>query len=98
MRGVFSLEKKASYISQKENIAHIHDKPQLGNPHKENKPIRSQTSEIRFGNVTYIVNTHYKENGRETAKQKLLRYVTKRISAEIKSGKMPENQGKIHSS
>ena len=97
MRGVFSLKKKASYISQNENIAHIHDNPQLGNPHKETKPIRSQTSEMRFGNVTYIVNTHYKENGRETAEQKLLRYVSKRISAEIKSGEMPENQGKIHS-
>ena len=91
------LDKKSSYTKQKENIVHIEDKPQLGNPHKETKPIRSQTSEMRFGNVTYIVNTHYKENGRETAEQKLLRYVSKRISAEIKNGEMPENQGEIHS-
>lgn len=69
----------------------------IENLHKENKPIRSQTSEIRFGNMTYIVNTHYKENGRETAEQKLLRYVTKRISADLKNGKSPENKGEIHS-
>jgi len=91
------LDKKPSYTKQKENIVHIEDKPQLRNSVKESKPIRSQTSEMRFGNVTYIVNTHYKENGRENGTQKLLRYVSKRISAEIKSGGMPENQGEIHS-
>ena len=63
----------------------------------ENKPVRSQTSEIKFGNITYIVNTHYKENGRETAEQKLLRYVTNRISADSKDSESLENKGKTHS-
>jgi hypothetical protein len=44
----------------------------------------SKTSEMVIGNCTYIVTTHYKENGRETAEDKLLRYVSGRISAELK--------------
>ncbi len=43
------------------------------------QPIRSQTSEMRIGGVTYIVNTIFNENGRETAEQKLVKYVTNSI-------------------
>jgi len=57
----------------------------------------SQTSEMVIGNCTYIVTTHYKENGRETAEQKLLRYVTNRISADSKDSESLENKGKTHS-
>ena len=53
----------------------------------------SQKTKMEIGGITYIVNTHFKENGRETAEQKLLRYVTNRISAEMKSDKNPENKG-----
>ena len=42
----------------------------------------SQDSEIILGKTTYIVTTHYKENARETAEDKLLRYVSNRISEE----------------
>ena len=55
----------------------------------ENKPIRSRTKETIIGKNKYIVTTHFKENGRETAEQKLLRYVSARISRELKSPKNP---------
>jgi len=51
----------------------------------ENKPVRSRTSEMKIGKVTYIVTANYKENGRETAEQKLLRYVTERVSEAVKT-------------
>jgi len=49
----------------------------------ENKPVLSKTEEILIDNMKYIVTTRFKENGRETAEQKLLRYVIKHISEEI---------------
>ena len=51
----------------------------------ENDPIRSNTTVMHIGRVTYIVTTYYNENGRETAAQKLLRYVTDRVSEELKT-------------
>ena len=54
----------------------------------ENKPVLSRTTEMKIGKVNYIVTSHYKENGRETAEQKLLRYVTARVAEELKK---PEN-------
>jgi len=53
----------------------------------ENKPIRSKTKEVIIGKNRYIVTTHFKENGRETAEQKLLRYVSARISRDMKTPK-----------
>ena len=50
----------------------------------ENKaPIRSKTTEMLVDNCRYIVTTHFKENGRETADQKMLRYVSGRIADEM---------------
>jgi hypothetical protein len=57
----------------------------------ENKPILSKTSEMKIGKVTYIVTARYKESGRETAEQKLLRYVSARVSDELKSTKNAVN-------
>jgi hypothetical protein len=54
----------------------------------EKKPVRSRTSEMMIGKVKYIVTTHYNENGRETAEQKLLRIVSNRVAEEMKR---PEN-------
>jgi len=54
---------------------------------KENKPIRSQTSEMKFGNTTYIVTTTFNEHARETVEQKLIQLVSDRISNEIKTPK-----------
>jgi len=51
----------------------------------ESKPVRSQTDEMRIGTVTYIVTTHFNENGRETAEDKLARIVSGRIAAELKN-------------
>ena len=48
-------------------------------------PVRSKTTEMLIGNCKYIITTHFKENGRETAEQKLLRLVSDRVAAEIKS-------------
>jgi hypothetical protein len=48
----------------------------------QNKPIRSQISEMTIGKTTYTVHTHYKENTRETAEDKLLRYIKNRIAKE----------------
>ena len=42
----------------------------------------SKTSEIKIGNVTYIVTSHYKEDGNETAEDKLFRFVSDCIAAE----------------
>jgi hypothetical protein len=52
----------------------------------ENKKL-VQTSEMVIGNTTYIITTHFKENARETAEDKLLRIITNRISAEINGQK-----------
>jgi hypothetical protein len=41
---------------------------------------QSNTSEMIIGKNRYIVTTHFKENGRETAEDKLLRIVADRIS------------------
>jgi len=46
----------------------------------ENTPVRSRTTEMKIGKMTYIVTAHYKENARETAEQKLLRYVSERVA------------------
>lgn len=46
----------------------------------------SKTDEIVIGNNKYIVSTHYKKDARETAEQKLLRYVTNCIANDLKVG------------
>lgn len=51
----------------------------------KNSPVLSQTTETIIKGCRYIVTTHYKENARETAEQKLMRYVSMRIDSEIKS-------------
>ena len=56
-----------------------------------NKSVLSETSEMKIGKITYIVNSHYKKDGRETAEQKLMRYVTERVSGELKSLKNAVN-------
>jgi len=56
-------------------------------PNNEGKPIRSQTSEMKFGNATYIVTTTFNENARETVEQKLLQLVMDRIRDELYSPK-----------
>jgi hypothetical protein len=48
------------------------------------KPVLSKTSEMKIGRVTYIVNSHYKADGRETADEKYLRYITNRVTDEVK--------------
>ncbi|MCL1904284.1 MAG: transposon-encoded TnpW family protein [Oscillospiraceae bacterium] len=53
----------------------------------ENKPIRSQTSEMKIGTTTYIVHTHFDENARENAVDKLVRLATNRIADELNGSK-----------
>ena len=59
----------------------------------EEKPIRSQKSELQYDNTTYIITTTFNEKARETVEQKLLRLVTDRISGRLISDGMnvPEN-------
>jgi hypothetical protein len=57
------------------------------NTHKT--PILSRKTEMQIGKVNYIVTSHYKETGRETAEQKYLRYVTARVNEEMKSQTKP---------
>jgi hypothetical protein len=52
-----------------------------------NKPVLSKTTEMKIGKINYIVTTHFNKNGRETAKDKLLRYVSSRVSANRESPK-----------
>jgi hypothetical protein len=59
----------------------------------ENKPIRSKTSEMKFGNTTYIVTTTFNEHARETVEQKLLQFVSDRISNEINCPKTRQTSG-----
>ena len=61
----------------------------------ENKPIRSQTSEMKFGNTTYVVTTTFNEHARETVEQKFLQLVSDRISNEINSPKTQQNSGQM---
>ena len=52
----------------------------------ENKTsVKSKTTEMIIGKNKYIVTSHYKANGRETAEQKLLQYVSNRVAGDIKS-------------
>jgi hypothetical protein len=55
----------------------------------EKKPVLSRTTEMKIGRVNYIVTANYKPDGRETAEQKYLKYVTNRVAEEIKSGVKP---------
>jgi hypothetical protein len=64
-------------------------------PKEETKPIRSQKSEMQFGNTTYIVTTSFNEQARETVEQKLLQLVADRISSEINSPETHENSGNM---
>lgn len=50
--------------------------------------IRSKTEEMVIGKNKYIVTTTFSEAARETVEQKYLRYVTDRVAAEIKNGKV----------
>ena len=54
----------------------------------KNKPILTEKTVTIIGNTTYIVTTHFKENARETAEQKLLRLVTDRVATEIANDKI----------
>jgi hypothetical protein len=40
---------------------------------------------MKIGKVTYIVTSHYKPDGRETAEQKYLKYVANRVAEELKN-------------
>ncbi|MCL2200241.1 MAG: hypothetical protein FWB80_15120 [Defluviitaleaceae bacterium] len=55
----------------------------------KNNPVLSKKIEVKIGRVNYIVTSHYKEYGRETADQKYLRYVSSRVAEELKSPKTP---------
>ena len=55
-------------------------------------PIRSQTTEMKLGNTTYVVTTTFNRQARETVEQKLLRLVTERISGEINPPKNSKQQ------
>ena len=44
------------------------------------KTVLSKTEEMLIGKNKYIVTTHFKEGGRETAEQKLARFVSDRIA------------------
>jgi hypothetical protein len=50
-----------------------------------NTPILSRTTEVKIGRVNYIVTSHYKKDGRETADQKYMRYVSGRVKEELKN-------------
>ena len=60
-------------------------------------PVRSKTTETKIGNTVYIVTTHFKEDARENAEQKMLRLVSERVSAELKSPENLANKGAIQS-
>ena len=52
---------------------------------EKNNPVLSRTKEVIINGNKFIVTTHYKENGRETAEQKLFRYVSDRIAGDLKT-------------
>ena len=54
---------------------------------KNSTPVNSRTSEMVIGKCTYIVTTHFNQNGRESVEDKLLRIVSERITADIKNAK-----------
>jgi len=56
----------------------------MGNIIIEEKPVLSKTVKTVIGKNLYIVNVHYKRDGRETAEQKYLRYVTNLVAEELK--------------
>ncbi|MDR2531568.1 MAG: transposon-encoded TnpW family protein [Oscillospiraceae bacterium] len=49
----------------------------------ENKPARSRTSEMVIGKTKYIVTTSFNEKAGETVEQKLIRYISDRISSDV---------------
>ena len=52
---------------------------------EKNGSVLSRTKEVIINGNKFIVTTHFKENGRETAEQKLLRYVSSCISNELRT-------------
>jgi len=59
------------------------------------EPIRSQTSETKFGNTTYIVTTTFNEHARETVEQKFIHYVADRIANEMNTPKAQQISGQM---
>jgi hypothetical protein len=53
---------------------------------EKSEAVRSQRTEMIIGRNKYIVTAHFKNDGRETGKQKLLRLVSDRVSEELKRG------------
>ena len=62
---------------------------------EENKPIRTQKSEMQFGNTTYIITTTFNENARETVEQKYFQLIADRISSEMKQPRSQQNGSKV---
>ena len=54
----------------------------------ENKPVRSRTSEMTIGKTTYIITTTFNENACETVEQKLVRFISDRISSDVNKSDM----------
>jgi hypothetical protein len=50
----------------------------------EKKSVHSRTSEMAIGNTTYIVTTTFSEKASETVEQRLVRYISDRISSDVK--------------
>ncbi len=55
-----------------------------------NKPVRSRTSEMVIGKTKYIITSHFKENGRETAEEKYVDYIADKVADRLKR---PINSG-----
>ena len=62
---------------------------------KKNEPIYTQTSEMKIGNTTYIIKTHFNKNARENAEQKFLRVVNNRIAQAINNPETQQNSGEM---
>jgi len=60
---------------------------------EENKPIRSQVSEMQIENSTYIIKTFFNENASETAEDKFLRVVNNRIANALNNPQTQQNSG-----
>jgi hypothetical protein len=61
------------------------------NAHTSSAPAKA--TEMKIGKIKYIVTTHCNPNGRETAEQKYLRYVTERVAEELKKPQSSEIVG-----
>lgn len=60
---------------------------------KKAAPVRSRTKEYIIGGAKYMVTSTFSETAKETVEQKLLKFVSDRVSSEMRNAENVINKG-----